>query len=495
MAENIFSLDIQDDLITGVLLKTGAQTTLVSSYGASLVEGRPLEEVITEVIDQVGVTDEACRVSLAANNFFFRHVSLPFSDKKKIDKILSFELEETAPQPIDSLIIDGIATAGNGEEQTVIAAMLDRDRLAEILAVLQSQGLDPEIVTISGVQTALRLALARREEDFLVLDIGVQRCSVIICKGGEVQLIRSIAFDSRGLADYTYGESLAAPVANNPGSVARTFGDLSSAVKITCFMAQELEEDVPIFLCGPVGMTSEAQKYLNEYFPGEVQGCALEELPSLSLGLELEEQWLPGLLDSALATGLRPLKTQKGFNFRKGEFAKKGSLKEYRHLLSKAVIPLVLLGFFLIGFLAYDTSVKKRKRIDLENRIRTVFSETLPGTKISQKPADQLLIRINEEKRRTASDKGGVGSYSVLDILAEISGRIPPSLKVKITRLVMEKGDLRIKGNTDNFNTVDNIKKVLEKSSFFKSVIISSANLAPKGGEVRFELKLQLSGV
>lgn len=496
MAENIFSLDIQDDLITGVVLKTGAQATSVVGYGAAVINERPLEEVVSEVKELAGVTDEACRVSLSAHNFFFRQLTLPFSEKKKIDKILPFELEETAPHPIDTLIIDGIPAKERENESDIIAAMMDREHLVEVLAMLQSLEIDPEIITVSGIQTAARVAgTFDDDKDFVVIDIGLQRCTVIICKEGKVCLVRSIAFDSKGLSEYHYEDSWKSPVAKNPGSAARTFAELSNSVKITCFLAQEMPEDSPVFLCGPVGVTSEAQEYLAEYFEGEVKVCGLEQLPSINFGLELESEWVPGLMDSALATGLRPLKAQRGFNFRKDEFAKKGSFKEYKHLLSKAVIPLVVLPILALGFLIYDTAGKKRKVTELDTQIRAVFSETLPGVDPQTMPVAILQGRINDEKQRTASDKSGGGAEKVLDVLAEISGRIPDTLQVKVTRLVVEKGDLRIKGNTDNFNTVDNIKKVLEQSPYFSSVTISSATLAPKGGEIRFEFKVQLNGV
>jgi general secretion pathway protein L len=496
MAEDIFSLDIQDDLITGVIVKTGAQVTTVTNCGAALVMDRPLDEVIAEVMEQVGYTDEACRVSLAAHNFYFRQLSLPFSDKKKIDKILPFQLEETAPQPIDTLIIDGIPTKEQAEESEIIAAMISREYLAESLAMLQTLNIDPEIITVSGVQTASRVAsITSEDQDFVVMDIGLQRCTVIICKGGKVCLVRSLPFDSKGLSGYHYEESWKKPVAKNPGSGGRTFAELSSSVKITCFLTQEMAEDIPIFLCGPVGLTAEAQKFLSEYFVGEVNVCGLEKLPAINFGLEAENEWVPGLMDSALATGLRPLKTQRGFNFRKDEFSRKVSIKEYSHLLSKAVVPLVALVVLAIGTFIYDTNGLKRKKTDLDNQIQAIFSETLPGVAKSRTPVAVLQGRVNEEKQRTASDKTGSGADKMLDVLAEISGRIPDHLQVKVTRLVVEKTDLRIKGNTDNFNTVDNIKKVLEQSPLFNSVTISSATLAPKGGEIRFEFKLQLSGV
>jgi Tfp pilus assembly protein PilN len=78
-----------------------------------------------------------------------------------------------------------------------------------------------------------------------------------------------------------------------------------------------------------------------------------------------------------------------------------------------------------------------------------------------------------------------------MTLLAELSSHIPEALPIRITRLVADQNDVRILAETSDFNTVDNVKRELENSDFFRSVVISSANLSPKGGEVRFELKLE----
>jgi tRNA threonylcarbamoyladenosine modification (KEOPS) complex Pcc1 subunit len=57
--------------------------------------------------------------------------------------------------------------------------------------------------------------------------------------------------------------------------------------------------------------------------------------------------------------------------------------------------------------------------------------------------------------------------------------------------MVVDPEAVKIKGETDTFNTVDIIKKALEPSEYFSSVTISSANLDRSGERVQFEIKLQ----
>ena len=66
------------------------------------------------------------------------------------------------------------------------------------------------------------------------------------------------------------------------------------------------------------------------------------------------------------------------------------------------------------------------------------------------------------------------------------------SVKVNLTRLVIQPDNVLISGTTDAYDAVNDIKSRLEKVQYFKKVTISSANIDRSGNEVRFMLKLEL---
>ena len=74
--------------------------------------------------------------------------------------------------------------------------------------------------------------------------------------------------------------------------------------------------------------------------------------------------------------------------------------------------------------------------------------------------------------------------------LNTFSTRIPKDVDVILTRLVMGPESVVISGDTDTFNSVDNIKSRLEKSGLFKKITISSANIDKSDKRVHFNLKL-----
>ena len=121
-----------------------------------------------------------------------------------------------------------------------------------------------------------------------------------------------------------------------------------------------------------------------------------------------------------------------------------------------------------------------------------LYIETLPGATPGPEPVKEMQIKVNKLKETSSVDSGHDLSLTAVKLLADISGRIPANLQVTLERYLYDRKTIRIKGITDNFNTVDTMKKALEQSPFFSNVSIGSANIAPKEKGIRFELKLQL---
>jgi len=77
-----------------------------------------------------------------------------------------------------------------------------------------------------------------------------------------------------------------------------------------------------------------------------------------------------------------------------------------------------------------------------------------------------------------------------IDILNNISNRIPRETDVTLTRMVIGSENVVISGDTDTFNSVDTIKSRLEQEDAFKKITISSANINKSDNRVRFNLKV-----
>jgi Tfp pilus assembly protein PilN len=127
----------------------------------------------------------------------------------------------------------------------------------------------------------------------------------------------------------------------------------------------------------------------------------------------------------------------------------------------------------------------------LDQKVTEVFRRTFPDVKRIVDPLQQMRVKVNEVKTSAISIPGTNSNNKVLDLLKDISDRIPKSLDVKVSRMVIDQETVRVSGKTDTFNTVDSIKSGLESSRYFSGVTISSANLDRTGKRVQFEIKLQ----
>jgi Tfp pilus assembly protein PilN len=102
-----------------------------------------------------------------------------------------------------------------------------------------------------------------------------------------------------------------------------------------------------------------------------------------------------------------------------------------------------------------------------------------------------MEVKINELNKSSISSPGIRIDQGVLDLMKDISARVPKTVDVLVTSMVVDPETVRISGETDTFNTVDSLKNGLEPSAYFSAVTIAAANLDRSGKRVKFELKLQ----
>ena len=77
----------------------------------------------------------------------------------------------------------------------------------------------------------------------------------------------------------------------------------------------------------------------------------------------------------------------------------------------------------------------------------------------------------------------------MLDVLADISRRIPENYNIDVTTMQINNREVTISANTDSYNTVDKIANILKPSALFKSVDIINPGQTKNG--IKFDLKLE----
>jgi hypothetical protein len=148
-----------------------------------------------------------------------------------------------------------------------------------------------------------------------------------------------------------------------------------------------------------------------------------------------------------------------------------------------------VLAMFNVLFEAHSLQTEENQ---LNRQIAFVFQSTFPDvTKITD-PLQQMKVRVGQEQGKNMFTGKIEDEILNIDIINEISSRIPKEQDVEITNFVRGDNSLVISGNTDSFNNVDDIKSRLEHTEILKNITISSANLEKSSNRIQFKLKIDL---
>jgi general secretion pathway protein L len=499
MIQRLLSIDLQSDLLTAVLLSTGKSGEVLDST-IIITDGKEPEEIVHELTSSLDCTECRCYLALGASFFIFRNLTLPFSDRKSIDKILPFELEESIAGSIDNVLVDTIVNKGSGKEAEIIATMIERSLLGRYHTAFQEADITPERILLSGLPTISQiLSNGEPPENFIFLSLRLTDATLFLFSEGKLQLVRPLSFkplnfDAEPDTDFLYNEESGELTISGTEHSAEVYQELANSVKQTLApLSLETEiQEMPLYIEGSGALVPSATSWIEQAFGVPCLVCGRGGLLPLPSQLPEKTEAHAAFLTSSLSLGAPREKSQPEFNFCKEEFVPYDNMAKYRTMGKLFAVILLASLISSLGYLFYDNGVLTKKRNALVSDINTVFKETLPGTKKIVDPRQQLQVAINAAKISSGEGEGTTLPYTALHVLREISTRITASMDVHLTRMVYEAKGLRLLGITDTFNTVDSMKKSLEQSAEISTVTISSTNMNPKDNKIRFELKLDL---
>jgi Tfp pilus assembly PilM family ATPase len=493
MIGKTLGLDIIEDTVTAVLVKGGLQSNQVMACAsASIAQEGSREQALQKVLDQIDLHGVACISGIPSEKVSYRNLVLPFKDTRKIDQTIAFELESSLPYGVDEVLVDFIVTGQENDQTGVLAAAVKRSYLSEYLGFLESQGISPEVLDIRNVPTG-KLLLKQPDvpENGLFIDLREEKATVLLFLKKHIVMVRKLNFVGR-----IQGEE-------DPARGIRR-EDVEEACKRFCLLirntllsfvneSKDTGKPEKVYVSGIRASDSTVTDMLREFLQLDVEKVDLGQSQSLTFTDQAASQWDPATMNGALAFALRDGRQGLGFNFRKEEFEPKQQFLKFRKdIRNGAIVLAVILALVMIDF-GLDYFGMKKRYTALDQEVRSIFARTLPEVKRVVDPLQQLRVAVNEMKRNAGISASGSGAQSVLDLLDDISARIPKSKDVIVARMVIDQEGIVIKGATDTFNTVDTVKQELDGSDYFRDVTISSANLDRSGNRVQFEMRLLLN--
>jgi type II secretory pathway component PulL len=484
MSRKILGLDIRPDAVSAVLINSSIKGTVIEAHGHVPLSGRNKDEnglsASLEIIAQkMDISDSICVASFPAEEISFRNIQVPFKGSKKIKKILPYELEPTLPFSVEDVIMDfiHIEIPDHANTKNIITAAVEKSKLQSFLDTLSTFNIEPEIVTVGGYPTAWSLAnYLDSHKNWLFIDIDKNKSTIFIILSGRICLIRSFAI--RADAHSYKLNSLC-------GNIRQTIYALEKIIGL------DFELDGG-FITGCGINDLDLGKDIEQALGFPIERLNILQITNILKQQSPPESWTPFLMDNALSLALMEVEGAKGFNFRKGPFALKKFWEENKKNLIQTGVFFILilsLGWFNV-FL--DSYFMEKRLARLDQQITGIFTSTFPEVKNIVDPVQQMKIKIQQAKENALLPGETEKHIRAIDILNTISKATPKDVDVTLKTFVMGAESVSISGDTDSFNSVDNIKSKLEQADIFKKIVISSANIDKFDKRVRFKLKLNL---
>jgi Tfp pilus assembly protein PilN len=200
-----------------------------------------------------------------------------------------------------------------------------------------------------------------------------------------------------------------------------------------------------------------------------------------------EDQARYAVAFGAAARGLQ--RQAVGVNLRRERFELHRDIQELRGRLIGLGIMLMLVAGLGICSLYLNNRFKAQRYEQLRAEIGRVFTETFPNARAVQ-PTAQMRDKIREFEERLRAFGGATGAQlSGLQILREVSARIPTSVTVNVDTLTITTDTIDLSGTTTSYEDVDKLKAALEASSVFPRVQINNTK-ADAENKVGFKLTI-----
>jgi len=287
---------------------------------------------------------------------------------------------------------------------------------------------------------------------------------------GEIRLVRAFLFRSSG-------------------------AQLSAKIQQTVSASEEILgpdfEPEALFVTGSGLMQGEFEEDLSGVLDIPVRRVDLARDADIAMLEPPDSSWVPELMDNAFALAVSEIVGIDGLNLSKRQFAAKKYWIAHKNDIIRSGI---LLGAVLVLALMnviFHYYLMQKQADELDLQIEGIFKSAFPAARVVE-PLQQMKANIKEAKAQSAGPGEDAGNIRVIDVLNDISRLVPKELDVAVSRFVFGPDNIQISGDTDTFNTVDDIKTKLEQGSLFKKITTINSSKDNTENRINFKLKIDL---
>jgi len=482
MPQRILSLEIDDAELKATVVQTSFRDYKVTGFFREPLNG-DAEVQLKRFVEQHAEAGDTILTALSGDRVTWRTFFLPFRDQKKLAQTVPFELESSVPFGLDEVVVDFQVLQRDRAGTTVLAALVQREDLERHLERMQRIGADPKVVDVSPLATLNTLSLVPDlPPSFAFLDCGPRSITVALYRERALVGLRTLARTAVPAAEQTNGAT-PPPLDEMVSDVRWTLLALNGA---------PLDDDLICYVAGDAALVALAEPALAQGLHADVR--RLDRLKLRNLSAELGAQ-ATGFSPS-LGLALREVTPAAlGVNFRRGEFTFQRGEQEVRRALRTVAI----LGLVVLVLTVFDMFVKHQQlqgQVDaLDVQIQRIFADTLPAVGRVPNPKGVLTEEAELLRQRVdiVSDVVPVSTSTSIDVLRAAASAVPTRVRVDCEDYAMDPNEVRLRCNTDTYESVDQIRDGLAQTGFFSEVDVKDAKKSAKGTGIDFRIVMRLN--
>jgi type IV pilus assembly protein PilM len=206
MGQNVIGLDLGSHTVKAVSLRFGLRGSEVAAADVEPVRlGADGASTEAEVFAAAGRL--LARLKLEAGSLHcavpgdaatIRQLRLPVGAARRLEQVLSFELDEALPFAIEDAVFDWVEQGRSSDGISLQAAVVRKERVKAIVDGLAACGSDPREIGVATVAYGVDRGRAGEAEPTAVIDLGHTRTNVFFV-GDEIGSSRTILRGGRDL--------------------------------------------------------------------------------------------------------------------------------------------------------------------------------------------------------------------------------------------------------------------------------------------------------
>lgn len=508
--KNILGLDLGSHSVKAVELQQGLRSVQpVNVVSVPREDALPLPDLIQRFVHVHRLSTDHVVTAVRGDRVSVRRLTLPFSERRRLAQAVPFEVEDALPFDLEDVVLDWQVLRSERQRADVIAAIASRAEVSALIESLHEAGCEPRTIEAEGLVLANLRAAFELPGNRIIADLGHTKTTFCaLSEDGPVAahsfrvagaaLTEAIGQD-RGLspadaerAKLEYGVfdpvlGRALPKAN--AVLEEIAGEL---VRFAASLEAVLPDGISeVTLIGGTAQLERIDDLLAEQTALHVARIGL---PRPEEGAGLVAGGSPVVHAPAIALALRgSARRTTQFNFRQDEFSRRLDLGRYRRDFgTTGVLAAVVLALALVSY-GTRAVLESRGAGDAEARIAAIYQQSFPGKPVPADPVKALRTALSSAQDRAEFLGVYSGNHSALDLLQEISARVPRDLDVVFQELSIDGQTIRIRVIAQSFEAADRLGAELAKYPLFAQTRIGTIETDSLTGGKKFNVTISLT--